>query len=53
MQPSRRWLTDWKRLPEGFYFDADLIRSIHDSAEVSAGNRLVVKKINGQGTKGK
>ena len=44
-QPSRQWLSDWKRLPDGFYFDADLIRTIHDSAQISGGNRLVFSRL--------
>jgi prepilin-type N-terminal cleavage/methylation domain-containing protein len=44
-QPSRRWLSDWKRLPDGFYFDADLIRTIHDAAEISGGNRLLFSRM--------
>jgi prepilin-type N-terminal cleavage/methylation domain-containing protein len=39
-QPSHRWLSDWKRLPDGFYFDGDLIQTIHDTAEISGGKRL-------------
>jgi len=39
-QPSRRWLTNWKRLPEGFYFGPQFIQAMHDTAEMSGAKRL-------------
>jgi len=33
--PSKRWLTDWKRLPAGFYFAEEDLNSTRDSANAS------------------
>ena len=38
--PSKRWLTDWKRLPAGFYFAGEDLTNIWRSADASGGNRL-------------
>jgi prepilin-type N-terminal cleavage/methylation domain-containing protein len=39
-EPSKRWLTDWKRLPSGFYFAGEDLTNIWHSADASGGNRL-------------
>jgi hypothetical protein len=44
-QPSRRWLTDWKKLSDGFYFGTNFIQSVHDVAELSGANRLVFSRL--------
>ena len=33
--PSKHWLTDWKRLPTGFYFAGEDLTNIRDSANAS------------------
>ena len=33
--PSKHWLTDWKRLPAGFYFAGEDLANIRDSANAS------------------
>ena len=39
--PSKRWLTDWKQLPGGFYFAKEDIMNIWESADASGvDNRL-------------
>ena len=49
-QPSRRWLTDWKRLPDGFYFEPEQIQMISDTARLSGPNQLVFQNLkNGHG----
>lgn len=44
-QPSRRWLTDWKTLSDGFYFGTNFIQSVHDVAELSGAKRLVFSRL--------
>ena len=49
-QPSRRWLTDWKRLPDGFYFEPEQIEVIAGTARLSGPNQLVFSNLkNGHG----
>ena len=50
--PSRRWLTDWKRLPDGFYLAKDDMEIIHLSAEASGSSRLVFSNLQNDHSRG-
>jgi len=39
--PSKQWLTDWKRLPAGFYFAAEDLAKIRDSANASGEENIL------------
>ncbi len=43
--PSKRWLTDWKRLPVGFYFAGEDLANILDSANASGEDVLTFNNL--------
>jgi type II secretory pathway pseudopilin PulG len=43
--PSKNWLTDWKRLPAGFYFVGEDLANILDSADASREDVLIFNNL--------
>ena len=51
-RPSRVWLTDWRQLPEGFYFSNKELSSIWETASASGSRKLAFANLSNGHSKG-